>query len=367
MTSKSSIAASLAAAAIIAVGGAYAITQYVGTQPAQQPVAVTVARQTQWTATAPGRVEPRGGEIRISAPSAGRVVEIPVRVNDRVRAGDLLLRIEDDELRIRLAAADAELAVRRRDRDAETVQRLAQDRRQAEDAVSTAERALLNQRAELDRLAMLLRAGRQGVTEEAVASQRTAVQAAVEKADQEREALRRAQAATGVPVQTRLEAAVTAARAEVSLLETALERARIRAPADGTVLQLLTRVGETAAASPEQALVVLGDVSSLQVRAELEDRDLAKVRAGQAVTVRSDAFPGVDFAGRVARLAQAVAPARIAQRGPRRPNEQDTLEVMVDLDPGTTLLPGMRVDVFFRVENTAQSGTQGGATAPGAR
>jgi hypothetical protein len=40
---------------------------------------------------------------------------------------------------------------------------------------------------------------------------------------------------------------------------------------------------------------------------------------------------------------------------------------MVDLDPGTTLLPGMRVDVFFRVENTAQSGTQGGATAPGAR
>jgi HlyD family secretion protein len=91
------------------------------------------------------------------------------------------------------------------------------------------------------------------------------------------------------------------------------------------------------------------------------------VRAGQAVTVRSDAFPGVDFSGRVTRMAQAVAPARIAQRGPRRPNEQDTLEVLVDLDPGTTLLPGMRVDVFFRVESTVQTGAQGGSPAAGTR
>lgn len=308
-----------------------------------------------WSATAPGRVEPRGGEIRISTSTPGRVAEVAVRVNDRVHAGDLLVRLEDDELRARTLAADAELAVRRRDRDNENVNRLAQDRRVAEDNVTVAERNLITQRLELDRLTRLLRSGTGGVTEEQVNTQRNAVTTAVDRVDQERAALRRAQTATNVPVQTRLEAAVTAARADVSVAEAMWERTRIRAPIDGTVLQVLTRGGELAAASPEQTLVVVGDMTALRVRAELEERDAAKVRPGQSVVVRSDAFPGVEYAGRVTSVAQAVAPPRIAQRGPRRPNELDTVEVMVDLDAGGTLLAGMRVDVFFRAESSSSA------------
>ena len=94
------------------------------------------------------------------------------------------------------------------------------------------------------------------------------------------------------------------------------------------MLQVNAKVGETAAPSPENVLVVIGDLSSLRVRAEFEERDVGKVRVGQAAVVRSDAFPGKDFEGKVASLAQALGPSRLGQRGPRKPTDVDVLEVI---------------------------------------
>jgi len=139
------------------------------------------------------------------------------------------------------------------------------------------------------------------------------------------------------------------------LAEAAWERTRLRAPIDGTVLQVQVRAGELASASPEQPLIALGDVSALRVRTEVEERDVAKVRIGQAVVVRTDAYPDREFAGKVASMAQSLSAGRIVQRGPKRPNDFDALEVMIDLDPGSPLLPGMRVDVLFRPEQADRS------------
>ncbi|HVY41577.1 MAG TPA: efflux RND transporter periplasmic adaptor subunit [Hyphomicrobiaceae bacterium] len=347
---------SMIAAATMAVAIAWTVTQINSLPMPNQATAVgrTPSAKPTWTASAPGRVEPRGGEIKIGSQAAGRIAEVAVKMNDRVRTGDLLIRLDDEDARARVSAADAEAAVRRRERDAETVSRLAQDRRNAEDAVAAAERALTQSRADLDRA---LRASRDGTPNDSnsVSAARAAVASAQEKLEQERAGLRRAQTASGVPLPTRLEAALTAARSELSLAEAALERTRIRAPSDGTVLQVNARVGETATPSAEQTLVVMGDVSALRVRAEIEERDTAKVRVGQAAIVRSDAHPGKDFEGKVATIAQALGPTKLAQRGPRRPNDVDVLEVVIDLDGTPPLLPGMRVDVFFRPDATVEN------------
>lgn len=311
----------------------------------------------QWAASAPGRVEPKGGEIRLSAQSAGRVIEIPAKVNDVMQAGDLLLRTDDEDPRAKLAGADAEAAVRRRERDAEAGSgRLAIDRRQAEDALASAERAVLIARTDLDRAMRNWRAGTATVAD--VDRERATLKTAIDKVETDRTALRRAQTASGVPLPTRVEAGLTASRAEVSLVELALERTRLRAPAGGTVLQINTRLGETVATSPEHVLIVIGDVSALRVRAEVEERDVSKVRVGQFVVLRSDAFPGREFTGTVASRAQALGPAKLAQKGPRRPTDVDTLEVMIDVDAGTPLLPGMRTDVFFRADAAAAVTTE---------
>jgi HlyD family secretion protein len=305
-----------------------------------------------WAASAPGRVEPSGGEVRIGSQAAGRISEVLVALNDKVGAGEILVRLDDGELIARVHAATAELAIRRRERDGnESTGRLAQDRRTAEDNVASAERQLVIGREEYDRSAKARRTG--GATPADVEKARDVVVKAQERLDTARVALRKALSVDGLPAPTRQEAAVTAGRAELSLAEAALERTRIRAPITGTALQISAKVGEMATPSPENVLVMIGNTASMQVKAELEERDVGKVRVGQLAVIRSDAFPGKDFEGKVSSMAQALGPSRLGQRGPRKPTDVDVLEIVVELSGQTPLLPGMRVDVFLRPESAA--------------
>jgi HlyD family secretion protein len=357
----------LIVAAMAALGIGYFVPQLLSHRPSATATAtaaeapkVVVAQSSKptakaddarpvWATSAPGRVEPSGGEVRMTAQVPGRVIDVLVGVNDKVAAGDLLVRLADEDLLARVNAARAEMAVRKRDRDGEGVSGAAKDRRVAEDKLSDAERQLAFAREELDRALRLKRSGAD------LDKAREAVGKVADDVETARDSLRKLLATGNGPAPTRLEAALSAARAEVSLAEAALERTRLRAPATGTVLQLYAKVGETVAPSPESPLVVMGDVSSLRVRTELEERDIGKVRSGQAAVVRSDAFPGKDFEGVVSSIAKALGPSKLGQRGPRRPTDIDVLEVIIDLSGQPPLLPGMRVDVFLKADADAAS------------
>lgn len=355
MSSKSSPFIPLTLAALTAVGAAFAIHK-LATDARTSPAAQTALPvKAQWSATAQGRVEPIGGEIKLSALSAGRIDKLLVAVNDKVLAGDMLLRVDETDALARMQGADAEAAVRKRERDTETnVPRLAQDRRAAEDKLNSTERAIATTRLVFDRLLAQRYANPASVTSDQIARSRKAVEEAVVRLAPDREAYRQSLLAEGAPLPTRLEAGLTAARGELTAAEAALERTRVRAPVDGTVLQVLVRAGELATPSPEQPLVVVGDLSQLRVRAEVEERDASKVQLAQPVVLKTDAYPDREFAGKVTTIAQAMRSPRLAQRGPRRPNDIDVLEVVIDVEAGAPLLPGMRVNVFFRIEG-AQS------------
>jgi HlyD family secretion protein len=319
--------------------------------PKQQPAAAP-AKPT-WAASAPGRVEPTGGELRVSPLASGRIAEVLVSVNDKVAAGDLLVTLDDEELQARVQSAVAEAAARKRDRDnADAGGRLGQDRRSGEDSVASSERQLANLRDELDRVLRARRSGSGAAAD--VQKARDAVTKARERLEQSRATLRKALAADGLPVPSRADVSLIAARADLSAADAALQRARIRAPSAGTILQVNAKIGEAAGPSADLPLVMIGDLSALRVRAEIEERDVGKVRVGQAAIVRSDAFAGKDFEGKVASLAQALGPSRLGQRGPRKPTDVDVLEVLIDLEGQPVLLPGMRVDVFFKPDATAQ-------------
>lgn len=301
-----------------------------------------------WAASAPGRVEPYGGEIRISPQVPGRIVAVLVRLNDSVKRDDPLVRLADDDALARLSIAEAEAAVRRRERDAEPVPRVALDRRQAEDLTASSERALHAARMELDRLITARRNNDGNGNEDEIAKARTVLTTAIEKFDQDRVNLRKIQSNPSMPLPTRLESALTTARAEISLAEAAVERTRLRAPDNGSVLQVNARVGEIANVAAEEPMILFGDTSRLRVRAEIEERDVGKIRVGQAVIIRAEAVPGTEFNGRVERMGGGFVPPQLGATGPRRPALNQVLEVFVDLEGRPPLLPGMRVDVFFR-------------------
>jgi HlyD family secretion protein len=111
--------------------------------PLPEPVVTTTTEtpSQKWVAAAPGRVEPRSGQIRIGTGVPGRVMDVAVATNDRVTEGEVLIRLEDKEARARLTAAEAQVAASKRERDAQPGTPGREDVRKAEDAVFAAERA----------------------------------------------------------------------------------------------------------------------------------------------------------------------------------------------------------------------------------
>lgn len=113
-------------------------------------------------------------------------------------------------------------------------------------------------------------------------------------------------------------------------------------------MRMGVKEGEIVAPSAEIPLVILGDLTGLEVVAEVDEVDVPKIKLGQKAFVRNVGFPGKEFEGKVARLAPSLGIPMISPRGPRRASDVEVLEVTIELDGKPPLLPGMRVDAFFR-------------------
>lgn len=347
----------VAAAAIAAIVTSVTLNQITprlgGEAQADSALGADALTRPVWAASATGRVEPKDGEVRISSEAPARIVEVIAKTNDRVAAGDPLVLLSDDDLEAKLSAAQSEAEVRILERDEEQATGVALERRQAEDEVNEAERARFRAQLAFDEAYRQAKLG--SGDDKTVADARQKLVEARQKATDARAKLDAVLAKPDLPHPTRVESALWVARTDVAQVESAIEKTRVRAPQDGTILNMWAKVGEMAAPSPDSPLLLFGDISGLRVRAEVEERDVTKIRVGQRVVVRADAFPDKDFEGVVTQVAPALGSPRITSRGPRRPNDVEVLEVLAALDGTPPLLTGMRVDVFFRHETSASA------------
>lgn len=266
-------------------------------------------------------------------------------VNDTIEDGELLVRLDDAEFRAKLAAAETE-----RDRACASAltpasHHLVQMSAMQKIRVYDAERAFTGARIELD---LMLKAKRKGeVNEREVDNARRRLKDAEARLKKERVSVAKAQSKTNVGDPSRLEFALSAARSDVAIADAMLDKTRIRAPRAGTVLEVNAKDGEIAAPTPDLPLIVIGDLSSLRVKAELSEGDVSKVKIGQKAYVKTIAFPGQEFKGIVTEIAPLLSGPKQGGRGPRRPTDVDVLELTIELESQTQLRPGMRVDAFF--------------------
>jgi HlyD family secretion protein len=98
-----------------------------------------------------------------------------------------------------------------------------------------------------------------------------------------------------------------------------------------------------------------GDVSALRVCAEVNEQDLGRIRLGQAVLVRTGAFHGREFKGRVSSIARVVGLSRINSGDPRKFSNVDVLKVLVELPNPGLLVVGEQVDVYFKSDRSDQA------------
>jgi HlyD family secretion protein len=313
--------------------------------------------QGSWDAVTLGRVEPRSGEIKITAPlPGGRIAEVLVKPNEEVFAGELLARLDDEEALARVAQAEAQVALHKRARNDQSAPAASADRRKAEDATADAERAVADARAALDKSTADWRSGR--LTRADVDAARNTLSRAEDRVRERREALVKLRASADTPLPTRLEGELNVAQAEWRVAQAALEKTQVRAPADGVVLRVDAKAGELAVPAAGPPIMSIGDVSALRVRAEVNEQDLDRIRLGQAVLVRAGAFHGREFDGRVSSIARVVGPSRINSGDPRKFSDVDVLEVLVELPNPGPLVVGEQVDVYFKSDRTEQVETQ---------
>ena len=291
---------------------------------------------------APGIVEPWGGETKLAALDSGVIAELAVSEGQRVRRGDLLARLDD--ARQRHAAELAEAELRQAAAEADGTAPSAEEVRVARAELERAQRELEQRRRDAARATQLGSVGVLPTADvERAASTLRSDEAGVEAALARLSVVRRG----ARPSERRLALARhEAAVARLASARTELARREVRAPVEGVVLWSRYHAGEFYAPSVGP-LMVMGNLERLQVRAEVEDTDATSLRPGAACTLHSDGGEALGE-GVVTRIAVESASRVLPSERPTDRSDGRVREAFIEVNPGTALVPGLRVWAYCR-------------------
>ena len=278
-----------------------------------KPVKVTVA-EVKLGAVLATVANTRAGTVdacdraRLAPPMGGQIARLPFKEGNRVKKGDILLELWNQDQRAQVSQAEREaVASRSRTREA------------CVNSVVAAKNAARIRKLRTESLVS------EGETETAV-GQADAQSAVCDAArDQEK---------------------VSQARIDVARAQ--LERTILRAPFAGVVAEINGEVGEFVTPSPvgvpTPPTVDLVDGSCLYISAPIDEVDAPAVRAGQRASISLDAFPNQHFPGFVRRVAPYVLDTEKQAR---------TVEVEAEIENPEkyNLLPGYSADVEVILEN----------------
>lgn len=262
------------------------------------------------TVSAPGMIDPKT-KVKISARVSARVIALPFKEGQDVKEGDVLVRLDAEDLQATLDQATAQL--------------------RAEQA------RLKGTEANLERVQLDVARAR-----ELFRSKDTS------KADLD------ANEAELLQAQATLEAAresIASAQATVRRAERDLENTVIKSPISGTIIKLNAEVGEVVLGTFNNAgteIMQLADLSNMLMRAEIDENTIEPIRPGQKATVYVNAYPDLKFTGIVERLKEQN---QISREGKQYFEAEIALDLnSAQLDGGQRLKTGLKANCDIQVE-----------------
>jgi macrolide-specific efflux system membrane fusion protein len=206
---------------------------------------------------ATGIIKPKvGAEVKVGARITGKVERLYANIGDRVRSGQVLVELEQDDLRARVAQAQA--------------------------SYDEALAVLAKAKTDVDRDRELAKQGY--LSEQALENLQN--------------------------IHDIAKARLSKAAADLDYARTQLSYATIQAPISGTIASVTTQAGETVAAGLNApTFITIIDLNKLEVNAYVDETDVGKIGVGQEALFTVDTFPDRDFAGKVI----AVYPRAVLQ------------------------------------------------------
>lgn len=149
------------------------------------------------------------------------------------------------------------------------------------------------------------------------------------------------------PLKVEIEAAhrrASAASAKAKAVNEKLGKCDVRSPVNGTVLRLNVRAGEMTDVAGE-AIAQIADLSTMRARAEVDEKDIARIKMGTTARVRDEA--GLDVPASVVELSPVMGRKHVKTQDPADKTDRDIREVIVRLEKPLALPVGYRVTVLF--------------------
>jgi len=239
-------------------------------------------------------------QVELSLPFGGRVKRVAVSVGDKAEAGQLLLELEAPDAERQVREAELNLEIRQLQLDKA---RAGASPEEIEIAQANLRRAALAKQvaqAAYDKIADEENAE---TSPEALTLQQAAIDYQIVQRNYER-------LVNGLPTDelSVLEKQLESAQLALKRAQTQLEEMRLIAPSAGAIVQVEVSEGEMVSAY--RPVVVIADLSSLQIIAEIDEIDVAEVTPGQEVEIRLDAYPAYTLSGTTVSLAPAASPQR---------------------------------------------------------
>lgn len=294
---------------------------------------------------APGRVESVRDPVALAFEAGGRIAEITVDEGASVTAGQVIARLDDRLAKARVAAAQASVAA------ANASYLLVRNGARKEDLEAAKADALAARTQADHRAAEQVRSEKLGAVGAVASSSVDADSAAarVAAATANAAAARYQALAKGSRGEQILAASaqLDAAKAELAAAEVALDQTVLRAPRTGVVLRRFGEVGSLVTTVNPTTIVTIADLAQLEIRAEIDEADIAAIQIGETAYATADAYAGRQFPVTIERVTRELGRKLVRDDDPRARVDTRVMEVIArfDVAPGAELPLGLRMYV----------------------
>lgn len=259
------------------------------------------------TVSAPGSIEPKR-LIKISSQVSAKILALPFEEGEQVKKGDVVIRLDPQDLVAALDSAKAGLAGQQA-------------------SLGGAEASLINARLSYERLQQLNETG------DATKAELDSAEASFLQAQSNREVLIHQ---------------IEQAKAQIDRAQTDLDNTTISSPIDGVITSLNAEEGETVIVgttnNPGSIIMEIADLSEMLLKAQVDEANIAPVEIGQDAKIFINAYTDREYEGKVQKIALK---RQVAADG----TGTFEVEILMNLSEGETLYSGLSASTDIVVEH----------------
>lgn len=302
----------MALCGLIAIVGIQRLQGSSDIRPSEKPPRATPVKPFEHSVAGSGILESLSENIEIGSPEMGLVTEVLVKVNDVVKKDQLLFQLDDRSLR------------------AEELQLRAQQPIVIKQ-IDVAAAQLKKLEAQQNRLLSVK--DPRAISRDSVDN--IAQDVAAAKANLEI-----------------AEAQAQSMTASLEALTLRMSRLKVLAPKDGEILQRNIHPGEVILLTSNKAPIVLGETKHLQVRADIDEQNALKIRAGQRAVAYLKGNPEISFPLKFVHIEPYVVPKSSLTGASAERVDTRVLQVIYALEQvsETPLYVGQQVDIFIETQ-----------------